>query len=470
MSIRVRFAPSPTGPLHIGGARTALYCHLLAKKCGGDFVLRIEDTDQERSERHFEEAIIDDLAWLGINHTEGPLRQSERLDIYRRFAQTLLEQGKAYRCFLSPEELDELSTQAQEKNLAPHAYHGRYRDFPDKEAQARAQAGQPYVLRFKNPQQSHNFEDIIRGNVNFGADMVGDFVIMRSDDTPVYNFCCTVDDMLMKITHVIRAEEHLPNTLRQLILYQALEHTPPRFAHVSLLVGKDRQKLSKRHGATSVAQYKNDNYLPAALDNYLCLLGWTHPREVDIFTMDEIAKLFELKDLHKAPALYDATKLDHFNGEHMRRLESQQLISYLAQALPEEHPFHAQSDSWKQQCTEFFKDKFNTPREFPELLNVLFAIEESKESEYLEIKNSEEGKQIRHYLAEQIAPLPPQEFIGQETFTAWTKHIKSELKIKGKPLFKGLRAALTLQTEGPDLKAIIPLTPAQILAARVSHE
>lgn len=474
MTVRVRFAPSPTGYLHIGGARTALYNYLFAKKMGGVFLLRIEDTDLERSKREYEIEMMNDLKWLGIDWTEGPdcpreygpYRQSERLDLYKEKAWQLVNEGKAYVCFLSEVELQSLTEKAIAENKAPHAYHGLYRDLPLEEAKARIAKGDEHVIRFKTPMKTFKFTDHVRGEVEFGEDMVGDFVLLRSSGMPVYNFCCVVDDWLMKISHVIRAEEHLPNTLRQLMLYEAFGAKPPEFAHCSLLVGEDRQKLSKRHGATSVKQYIDMKYLPEALNNYLCLLGWSHPDEVDIFSKEEIVPLFGIDRFNKAPALYDVLKLNFFNGQHMKRLSSDQLVAYAQEALPSHHPFQEQSKEWKETCMNFFKEKINLITELEAVLEVIFRTDVMTSDEFKEIWSWETTPKIAEYLKGEIGKLSSN--ATAEQFEAWGNHIKSELKIKGKPLFKGMRAVLTLEAEGPDLKVVIPLTPLSVLKERMT--
>lgn len=478
MSVRVRFAPSPTGLLHIGGARTALYCSLYAKANNGSYVLRIEDTDLERSKREYEEKMIEDLAWCGLYHDEGPdnggnfgpYRQSERIEMYKSLAQQLVDEGKAYPCFLTDEELEELTEKAKAEKNSPHLYHGKYRDLDPAEAKRRVEAGETHVIRFKNPGKKYTFTDIVRGEVTFPEDMVGDFVIMRSNGMPVYNFCCVIDDWKMEMTHVMRAEEHLNNTVRQLMIYEAFGVTPPQFAHCSLLVGEDRQKLSKRHGATSVVQYKDQNYLPQALMNYLCLLGWSHPEEKDIFGFEEIVPIFDLTRFSKSPALYDIEKLKHFNGEHMRRLSTEGLLSYLLPTLPLDHPVQKQSRNWQESCLEFFKEKINVPAELPEHLEVLFTTEADAGEESKEVSSWETTPQIIEYVKGEVQKISNNgaEFISEEEFNAMTDHCKKELKIKGKQLFKGLRYALTLRAEGPDLKVIIPLTPMSVMKERLS--
>lgn len=477
MSVRVRFAPSPTGYLHIGGARTALYCQLFAKKNGGSYILRSEDTDLERSKREYENAMVEHLKWCGIEHNEGPdiggdfgpYRQSERVEMYKELATQLVNEGKAYPCFLTDSELEELTEKAKAEKIAPHAYHGKYRDMDPAEAKAKIDAGETHVIRFKNPGKKYTFTDIVRGEVTFPEDMVGDFVIIRSNGMPVYNFCCVIDDWKMEMTHVMRAEEHLNNTVRQLMLYEAFGVTPPQFAHCSILVGEDRQKLSKRHAATSVIQYKDQNYLPQALMNYLCLLGWSHPDEKDIFTMDEITPIFEMDRFSKSPALYDIEKLKHFNGEHMRRLDPDALLNYLKPTLPTDHAFHGQSTEWQKDCVGFFKEKINIPAELPEHLEVLFATEAQSGEAVDEVKGWETTAAIQEYIKGEVSKLADSgaDFISVDLFNEWTNHCKKELKIKGKFLFKGMRLALTGVAEGPDLKVVIPLTPMAVMKARM---
>lgn len=480
MSVRVRFAPSPTGYLHIGGARTALYCHLIAKAKGGQFILRIEDTDQERSKPEYETAMIEDIQWCGLDYHEGPdrpgdygpYRQSERMDLYKELAWKLVDEGKAYPCFLTSDELEKLTEKANSEKISPHAYHGQYRDYDLAEAKKRIDNGEEFVIRFKNPKKKYTFKDLVRGEVTFPEDMVGDFVILRSNGMPVYNFCCVIDDWKMKMTHVMRGEEHLNNTVRQLMIYEALDAPVPEFAHCSLLVGEDRQKLSKRHAATSVSQYKDENYLPQALMNYLCLLGWSHPEEKDIFKFEEIINDFDLNRFIKSPALYDIAKLQYFNGEHMKLLSSDDLLAYSEKSIPTDHSFHAQDRDWKIRCLDFFKEKVNLPSEFAGHFEVLFNTEpklnEADTEELKDILSWETTPVIQSYLKEELTKLKESgvEYPSEENFSEWTNHIKKELKVKGKPLFKGMRAALTKMTQGPDLKIVIPLTKIDLLITR----
>lgn len=477
MTVRVRFAPSPTGYLHIGGARTAMYNFLFAKAMGGKYILRIEDTDTERSERKYEEAQIEDLKWLGLQHDEGPdvggdygpYRQSERLHIYKAWTDKLLKEKKAYHCFCTEEELTAKKEKANELKLSPH-YDGTCRNLPEAEVAARIAAGKTSVVRFLAPMKAYEFTDHVRGKVVFPADMVGDFVIMRANQIPVYNFAVVVDDASMKISHVIRAEEHLPNTLRQLMLYEAFGEKIPEFAHVSLLIGEDRQKLSKRHGATSVRLYKEQNYLPSAMLNYLLLLGWSHPDEVDIFDIHTLGKMFNIDRFTKSAAIYDIVKLNHINGEHLRLLPTETLISEVEKILPADHPFHKMDQDWKARCVTLSKEKMNFYSDIVPLLSLYFGCEVSTEADYVEARSWETTPKIQEYLKGEIAKVKAsgKKFVTEAEYNEWSNHVKGELKIKGKQLFMGIRAVLTLQAHGSDLKFIIPLTPIEILEKRIN--
>jgi glutamyl-tRNA synthetase len=476
MTVRVRFAPSPTGYLHIGGARTAMYNYLYAKAMGGKYILRIEDTDTERSERKFEVSQIEDLKWLGITHDEGPdvggeygpYRQSERGHIYKAWADKLLDAGHAYHCFCTEAELTIKNEIALAEKRDPQ-YDGKCRTLSKDEVASRQAAGEVAVIRFKAPKKSYAFDDHVRGHVVFPEGMVGDFVIMRANGIPVYNYAVVVDDATMKITHVIRAEEHLPNTLRQLMIYEAFGVTPPEFAHGSLLIGEDRQKLSKRHGATSVNMYKEMHYLPAALLNYLCLLGWSHPDETDVFDVHALGTMFNLERFTKAAAIYDIIKLNFINGQHIHKLPVEAVLAEVEKVIPTDHPFHKMDHAWKMNCMTIFREKINLFTEITEQIEVLFTLEVSTDAEYLEAKSWETTPKIREYLESEIAIAlaAGKKFVTEEDLNNWSSLVKGELKIKGKQLFMGMRAVLTHKAHGPDLKFIIPLTPIEILEKRI---
>ncbi|GJV40687.1 glutamate--tRNA ligase, chloroplastic/mitochondrial [Tanacetum coccineum] len=338
--VRVRFAPSPTGNLHVGGARTALFNYLFARSKGGKFILRIEDTDLERSTKESEEAVLRDLSWLGLTWDEGPgdaggdygpYRQSERNDLYKQYANKLLNTGQVYRCFCSNQELEQMKEIAKEKQLPP-VYTGKWATATEEEVQEELAKGTPFTYRFRVPKEgSLKINDLIRGEVTWNLDTLGDFVVMRSNGQPVYNFCVTVDDATMAITHVIRAEEHLPNTLRQALIYKALEFPMPAFAHVSLILAPDRSKLSKRHGATSVGQFREMGFLPQAIVNYLALLGWSDGTNDEFFTLDQLVEKFSINRVNKSGAIFDSTKLRWMNGQHLKALPTEELIKTIGE-------------------------------------------------------------------------------------------------------------------------------------------
>ncbi|KAL5670620.1 hypothetical protein ACJX0J_022841, partial [Zea mays] len=362
--VRVRFAPSPTGNLHVGGARTALFNYLFARSKGGRFVLRVEDTDLERSTRKSEEAVLADLAWLGLEWDEGPdvggefgpYRQSERNSLYKKYAEKLLDSGAVYRCFCSNEELEQMKEVAKQRQLPP-VYMGKWASASDAEVHQELEKGTPYTYRFHVPKEgSLKINDLIRGEVSWNLDTLGDFVIMRSNGQPVYNFCVTVDDATMQISHVIRAEEHLPNTLRQALIYKALGFAMPSFAHVSLILAPDRSKLSKRHGATSVGQYKEMGYLPQAMVNYLALLGWGDGTENEFFTIDDLVHKFTINRVNKSGAVFDATKLKWMNGQHLRSFPHDELIKAFEDRWKDTGILQESESSFAKEAAELLKD------------------------------------------------------------------------------------------------------------------
>lgn len=312
--VRTRFAPSPTGTLHLGSARTALFAWLYARRCGGECVLRIEDTDQERSTQESVKAILDAMEWLGLQYDEGPYYQTQRMDRYREVIQQLLNDGKAYRCYCSKESLDKMREEQLAKKEKPR-YNGCCRD---KNLPHRAE---PYVIRFKNPLEGEvTFEDQVNGKITFQNSELDDLIILRSDNFPTYNFCVVVDDMDMRITHVIRGTDHINNTPRQINIFHALGAKLPVFAHVPMILGSDGKLLSKRHGATSVMQYHDDGYLPEAMLNYLIRLGWSHGDQ-EIFSKEEMIDFFDIKDINKAAAAFNQEKLLWLNRHYIKSLD-----------------------------------------------------------------------------------------------------------------------------------------------------
>jgi glutamyl-tRNA synthetase len=311
MTVRTRFAPSPTGYLHIGGGRTALFCWLYSRHHGGTFILRIEDTDRERSTQEAVQAILDGMAWLDLKHDEGPFYQTQRFDRYSEVAQQLLTQGKAYHCYCSKEELEEMRNQQMARKEKPR-YDGRCRN------RIEPKPGVTPVIRFKNPVDGQTVvEDAVKGRVVFDNHELDDLIIVRSDGTPTYNFCVVVDDMDMGITHVIRGDDHLNNTPRQMNILKALDFQPPQYAHLPMILGPDGTKLSKRHGAVSVMQYREDGFLPEAVCNYLVRLGWSHGDQ-EVFSREEMIKLFDIVDVNKSASAINPQKLLWLNQHYIK--------------------------------------------------------------------------------------------------------------------------------------------------------
>ncbi|MEP6886477.1 MAG: glutamate--tRNA ligase [Gammaproteobacteria bacterium] len=329
MTVRTRFAPSPTGFLHIGGLRTALFCWLYARRHAGSFVLRIEDTDLERSTPEAIQQILDGLEWAGLEHDEGPFYQTKRFDRYKDVIEELIAGGKAYRCYCSKEELEQMRAQQMARGEKPR-YDGRWRERSD------SLPGVAPVVRFKNPLTGEVVvDDVVHGRVVFQNSELDDLIIARSDGTPTYNFCVVVDDMDMQITHVIRGDDHLNNTPRQLNMLLALGSQAPVYAHLPMILGPDGAKLSKRHGAVSVLQYRDEGFLPEAVLNYLVRLGWSHGDQ-EFFSIEEMIQLFDITDVNKSASAFDVDKLTWLNQQHMMRASASRIVPVLRWHLDRE--------------------------------------------------------------------------------------------------------------------------------------
>ncbi len=433
--IKVRFAPSPTGYLHVGGARTALFNWLFARKNRGKFVLRIEDTDPERSRKEYEDHILEDLKWLGLDWDEGPFHQSQRLEMYRKYAQKLLDEGKAYYCFCTPEEL-EAERQKAISEGRPYKYSGKCRNIPPEEAKRRVEAGEPASIRFKMSEELFSYEDLIRGRVEFDLSLFGDFVIVRSNGIPSYNFAVVVDDHEMGITHVIRGEDHISNTPKQIKIYQALGWEPPKFAHLPMVLGPDRSRLSKRHGATAVFQFRQEGFLPEALVNYLALLGWSCG-EKEIMTRQEMIECFELSKVSKAGAVFDHSKLRWINHRHMDLLSPQELAERLKEyaGLPYDLEFLALAASK-------LKEESYTLKELVQALKRELSYEPVE-------KLSQEEMEVVEALYQELSA-------GLDLSSA-LKSVSKNTGRRGRALYHPLRVALTGRSSGPDLAFLAKL-------------
>ena len=477
MSVRVRFAPSPTGPLHIGGARSALFNWLYARHHGGQFIVRVEDTDLERSSRESEENILNALRWLGIDWDEGiavggpnaPYRQTERLEMYRQLAKELQKQGHAYECYCSEEELAAEREALMAKGDLPR-YLGRCRNLCAEGKAKYEAAGRKPVIRFKVPEnQIITINDHVRGQVEFESNGIGDFVIMKSDNIPTYNFAVVVDDHDMAITHVVRAEEHLSNTPRQILIYDALGWTKPEFAHISLILGKDRSKMSKRHGATSIEQYEKLGYLPEALVNFLALLGWSPSGEEEILSLEEITQQFSLDRVAKNPAVFDIDKLNWLNGQYIRNYSvaklTQLAIPYLQEAgyLPGE--ITAEKLAWLEQVVAIARNYISYMQEIPQHVDIFFQDQVQVEEE--DAKDVQTWEQMPLVMQTAAALFTEAEELTEESVKAIIKAIGKQSGLKGKFIFQPLRVAITGRTHGPELHQIIPVIGKERTIARL---
>jgi nondiscriminating glutamyl-tRNA synthetase len=477
--VRVRFAPSPTGYLHVGGARSAFYNYLFAKKMGGQFILRIEDTDAARNTEESLKMVIEDLQWLGLQWSEGPdpkslgdlgpygpYKQSQRLDIYKKVAGELLASGKAYYCFMTDEEIDLQREKLKAQGKPPHV-ESPYENRPVDEALKKISQGEKAVVRFKTRQlkKDYIFKDLIRGEIKFPSDMVGDFVLLRSDGMPVYNFCCVVDDHMMKISHVLRAEEHLPNTLRQLMIYEGMNWTTPEFGHLSLVLDEDRQKLSKRKGATSCHEFKNEGYLPEALLNFIALLGWSHPEGKEIMTVDDMISGFDLSRVNPAGAVFDAVKLKWMNAQHLRALPNAELWKLVEPFLKREH-FHLPEDAaWREQSLNVFKSSMETLVDAIELYRPLSDKSYQILPEAAEVFTWETSKLVLQTWKDLLAA-EPTDFMTEERFLKLQDLVKEKAAVKGKNLFMPIRVAVIGKPHGTELKTLVPLMNKKSLMAR----
>lgn len=472
--IRVRFAPSPTGYLHIGNVHTALFNWLFARANGGRMILRIEDTDRERSSEHFERALLQELHWLGLDWDEGvdvggdfgPYRQSERLDIYREYARNLEEAGFVYPCYCTPEQLTAERAEYEAKRQMPR-YSGRCRELSAQQRKEYEEQGVVPSLRFRVPEgREIVLRDMIRKDVVFNTDHIGDFVIMRPNGFPTYNFCVTIDDLLMKITHVIRADEHISNTPRQMLLYDALNADIPTFAHVSMLLGPDRTKLSKRHGAASVSEFREAGYLPEALINYLALLGWSPQGEQEILSVDELFKQFQLERVSKSPAVFDIERLQWVNSQYLRAMELPDLAA-ISRPYLERAGLIAPNEQWLFRVLELVQEQIHYLAELPKHVEFLFGdVPEDLEEKALELLQREEVTKVVEKVQEEVATWPS-EFSPDEALEL-VNALPTSLGLKKGRVFRPLRAAVTGRVSGPELYHVLSLLGKERILARLN--
>jgi nondiscriminating glutamyl-tRNA synthetase len=466
-TVRVRFAPSPTGYLHVGNARTALFNWLFARQQDGVFVLRVEDTDVERSKAEYDCKLMADLRWLGMDWDEGPdvggeygpYRQSQRLDFYRAHAEKLLKEEKAYPCFCSHDELEEERKKALDAGLTP-VYSGKCCGIPKEKSSERIASGEQAAIRLHTPDEGVvSFHDLVRGALQFDLSLIGDPILVRSSGIPAYNYAVVVDDFLMAITHVIRGEDHIQNTRRQILTCRALGFEPPVFAHLSMVLGKDNTRLSKRHGATAVNQFERDGILSSSLFNYLALLGWAPPDGREVLTKEELIPLFRLEKVSRSSAIFDYDKLAWINRQHIKTLPARKKAEYAfshlkkAGLLPEEmSPEHW---AWLEQAVEAFAEKVDRFSRLPSFFSGLFEFSlATLDDDAKEILKERCSLEVIKSFADKIARV---ENFDYEAFGQMAKKIKEDTGCKGKELYHPLRVALTAKTSGLELDKFIPI-------------
>ncbi|MCU1283805.1 MAG: glutamyl-tRNA synthetase / glutamate--tRNA(Gln) ligase [Acidobacteriales bacterium] len=485
--VRVRFAPSPTGQLHVGNARTALFNWLFARQRGGTNILRIEDTDVERSETRYEDQLISDLKWLGLDWDEGtdvggeygPYRQSDRMQLYHDYAERLLKEGKAYLCFCSAEELEADRKRAMAEHTSP-IYSGKCRAIDPAEAQKRRANGEAAAIRLRIPERPIRFHDIVHGDVEFSNEVVSDPIIVRSSGMPVYNYVVVIDDAEMKITTVIRGDDHLSNTPKQVALYEALGWTVPEFAHLSTILGADRERLSKRHGATSIANFREMGVLPEALVNYLALLGWAPTGGTrETFTPQELVKEFSLERVTPSPAVFDMQKLYWLNRHYIAQSTPERILDlsvpFFAKSGFISADLDAASRGWLAKVIALLVPSVDKLEDLPQRAEMIFRYDASAAiaaSDNAEVLGLEKSNAVLSAFANKVeAEAGP---ISAERFKAIINEVKAETGAKGKELFHPIRIVITGSHSGPEFDKLIPIIetgsslnlPAHVLSVR----
>ncbi|SNS38586.1 nondiscriminating glutamyl-tRNA synthetase [Anaerovirgula multivorans] len=486
MSVRVRFAPSPTGFVHIGSLRTALYNYLLAKKHGGKYVLRIEDTDQSRLVEGAIENLLSSMDWASINHDEGiairdgelvekgeygPYIQSHRLEIYKKYIQGLLDSGDAYPCFCSKERLEEIREKQKSLGLTAK-YDGHCKSLTKNEIQEKIQAGEPYVIRLKLPVNKNiEFDDAVRGKVVVNSDEVDDQVLIKSDGFPTYHFAVVVDDYLMKITHVIRGEEWLPSTPKHVYLYEVLGWKVPQFVHLPNILNTEKKKLSKRQGDVAVEDFMKKGYLPEALVNYVALIGWSPEENKEIFSMKELEEKFSLDRVSKSGGVFDVNKLNWMNNHYIKEGAIERItdlaIPYLIEAAYITETEAGEKHEWLQDMVSVVKDSIDYMQQIVEKVDIFFKKDAKPEDEEAEeiLKQDYVGELLQAFREK----LETAEAIDQENVKKIFKEIQKEKGIKGPNLFKPIRVAITGKAHGPDLPLIMKVLGRQNLLYRIEY-
>ncbi|WP_394239304.1 glutamate--tRNA ligase [Niallia oryzisoli] len=478
--IRVRYAPSPTGHLHIGNARTALFNYLFARNQNGKFIIRIEDTDQKRNIEGGEQSQLKYLKWLGMDWDEGvdiggeygPYRQSERNDIYQKYYNELLENGKAYKCYCTPEELEKEREEQVARNENP-LYSGKCRHLTPEDQKRLEEEGREPSIRFRVPEgQVFAWDDMVKGNVSFESDGIGDHVIVKKDGIPTYNFAVTVDDHLMEISHVLRGDDHISNTPKQLMIYDALGWERPTFGHMTLIVNESRRKLSKRDESIIqfIEQYEELGYIPEALFNFIALLGWSPEGEEEIFTREEFINIFDSSRLSKSPALFDKQKLAWMNNQYMKKIELDRVVElalpHLVKAGYVKETRTEEENTWARELIALNQEKMSCGADIVELSELFFTDIVSMDEEAKEIIS---GEQVPEVLAAFLHEIESLESFTADEIKKAVKAVQKSTGHKGKNLFMPIRVATTGQTHGPDLMKAIELLGKEKVNARVMN-
>lgn len=472
--VRVRFAPSPTGHLHMGNARTALFNWLFAEQHSGTFILRIEDTDVERSVMNYEESICQDLRWLGLHWQEGPdvggpygpYRQSERISIYRYYIDELIRKGYAYPCYCSEEELEKDRTRQLSEGRAPK-YSGRCRNLSDHERIQLEREGRVPTIRFKVDRKSIKVDDMIRGIIHFEGALISDFIILKSNGIPSYNFAVVVDDALMKVSHVIRGEDHIPNTPRQLMLYDALGFSPPRFAHHGFLVGPDKEKLSKRHGVTSVEEFRTKGFLPEALMNYLALVGGSFKGGREILGREELIREFSIERMGRSSAVFDKLKLEWMNTIYLRGLKSNEVLARLTPFLESAgYDINLMDREWLLNVVSLILPNICTLSEALNYLDIFLKKDIPITDSAFEVLKDKTAMDVIGELKELVKGA---DNISHGAYKEIIEKIKGKTGLTGRPLFMPIRVVLTGTTKGPELEKIFPLLNKEVIIKRIDQ-
>lgn len=469
--VRVRFAPSPTGELHVGGARTALFNWLYARSHDGTFILRIEDTDEERSSDESTQGIYDALKWLGLDWDEGPLYQSERLELYGDYVSLLMNSGNAYYCFSTPEEIEAKRKEAQEQGEG-WKYDGTWRDRPQEDVQAMLDAGAPKVVRFKVPQDGETVvKDLVHGDVSFENENLEDFVLLRSDEKPTYHLSNVVDDIEMGVTHVIRGADHLPNTPKQVLVYEALNAKLPDFAHLPLILGSDKKRLSKRHGATSVTHFRDKGYLSGAVVNYLALLGWNPGDEREVFTLHELTREFSLERVNSANAVFDAEKLAWLNGKYISEVPAGELMNSVRDALRNRGCWHEELDMERRDyifaLIDLWQSRSRTINELAD--NIAPFLTEAFPYLPDAINTYIKGKNLLGPLEALRETLSRVEPWSQEELEASLRQLAESLEVEAADLIHASRVAVTGKASSPGIFEVLELMGRDNTQARLAR-